>query len=293
MGLVHRCPLDPGWEVEWRTGSMTAPSIPRALNSLRDRMGESPEIFMVLGSGLGGLVENVEGAVSIPLEEIPGFPRVGVTGHAGCLVGGVLGGKRVLIQAGRYHFYEGHPPGVVVAPLRVAAALGARMVILTNAAGGIRRDLEPGALLLLEDQLNLMARNPLVGPGREKEARFPDLTSLFDPGLKALAWQVAADMKIPLARGVYAGVLGPSYETRAEIQLLERMGADAVGMSTVPEAVTAAALGLRVLALSLITNRATGMGGSFLAHEEVLQVGREAGGVMANLIRGVVRALGA
>jgi purine-nucleoside phosphorylase len=263
-----------------------------ALGALQHRIVDPPELFLVLGSGLSGLAEGMEGAVSVPFEEVPGFPRVGVAGHAGRIVSGVLEGKRALVQAGRFHFYEGHSPEVVVAPLRLSAALGARVVILTNAAGGIRRDLEPGSLLLLDDHLNLMGRNPLVGPVREGENRFPDMSSPFDPALQALAREVATDLRIPLSRGVYAGVLGPSYETPAEIRFLERAGADAVGMSTVPEAVTAAALGLRTLGFSLITNRAAGTGGGQLRHEEVLEVGREAGGRLERLIRGVVRGLG-
>jgi purine-nucleoside phosphorylase len=262
-----------------------------ALDALRSRIGVSPEVFWVLGSGLGGLADGVEGAVSIPFDEVPGFPRSRIPGHAGRLVNGTLEGRRVLVQAGRFHLYEGHPPEVIVAPLRLAADLGARIVILTNAAGGIRRDLVPGSLLLLEDHLNLMGRDPLVGTVGEQETRFPDLSSPFDTGLQDLARSVAADQGIPLRRGVYAGVLGPSYETPAEVRFLERAGADAVGMSTVPEAIAAAARGLSVLGLSVITNRAAGMGTSLLTHEEVLAVGREAGGRLGDLIRGVVRGL--
>jgi purine-nucleoside phosphorylase len=198
-------------------------------------------------------------------------------------------GRWVLFQAGRFHFYEGHPADLVVAPVRLAAALGVKSVILTNAAGGIARGLGPGALMLLDDHLNLMGRSPLAGPVRAGEARFPDLVDPYDPPLQARALKVAGELGIPLYRGVYAAVLGPSYETPAEVRFLEKAGAHAVGMSTVPEAITAAALGLPVLGISLITNRAAGLGGETLDHQEVLDVGREAGGRMEQLLRALIR----
>jgi len=260
-----------------------------ALGAIRRRVDGAPEVFVVLGSGLSGLGDRVSEAISIPFGSVPGFPAAGVTGHAGQLISGVMEGKRVLLQAGRFHFYEGHSAEIVVAPIRLAAALGARAAILTNAAGGIRRDLGPGSLLLLDDHINLMSSNPLVGPVREGETRFPDMSSPYHGSFQDLATAVADRMGIPLTRGVYAGVLGPSYETPAEIRSLKRMGADAVGMSTVPEAIAAAALGLRVLGISLITNRAAGLGGNSLDHAEVLEVGREAGGRLEQLVRGFLR----
>ena len=278
----------PRWEdVPPRAG--TSFPFQEAMAALGGRIPQSPEILLVLGSGLSGLAETVPHAVSIPFGEVPGFPRAGVAGHAGRLVFGELEGRRVLVQAGRFHLYEGHPADLVVAPVRLAAALGVKTVILTNAAGGIARGLDPGAIMLLDDHLNLMWRSPLSGPVREGEGRFPDMAAPYDRALQASALALAAEVGIPVSRGVYAAVLGPSYETPAEIRFLEKAGADAVGMSTVPEAIAAAALGLRVLGFSLITNKAAGLGGAKLDHQEVLEVGRVAGGRLERLIRAIIR----
>ena len=262
-----------------------------ALNVLRERIPEKPEVFLVLGSGLSGLAEGVSRRVSIPFDEIPGFPEPGVAGHAGRLVSGRMGGKRVLFQAGRFHFYEGFASGVVVAPVRLAAHLGARTVILTNAAGGIAPELSPGSILLLDDHINLMGRSPLAGPAVEGEESFPDMSAPYDPELQSLVLDLAGEKGIPLSRGSYAAVLGPSYETPAEIRFLRAAGADAVGMSTVPEVLAARALGMRVLAFSLITNRAAGLGSAPLRHDEVLEVGRVAGGQLNELIRSLLSRL--
>lgn len=262
-----------------------------ALAVLKERFPQPPEATIVLGSGLSGLADAVEDPVALPFDEVPGFPPVGVVGHAGRWVYGGLEGRRVLLQAGRFHFYEGYPPELIVAPVRLAAALGSRMLILTNAAGGIREDLEPGSLMLLDDHLNLMGRNPLVGPVHGSETRFPDLTSAYDEESRRRAGELAAELDVALSRGVYAGVLGPSYETPAEIRFLRGAGADAVGMSTVPEAIVGAALGIRVLGFSLITNKAAGEGESKLDHQEVLDMGRKAGGRLEKLIRAFVRGL--
>ncbi len=258
---------------------------------LRARLPDSPEVFLVLGSGLGSVVEAVEEPVEVPFAEIPGFPPPGVPGHAGRFVGGKLAGRRVLVQAGRYHLYEGHPAEVVAAPVRAAAALGIRTVVLTNAAGGIHAHLEPGDLLLIHDHLNLMWRNPLAGPVREGEVRFPDMSAPYDPELQALAEKVARRLRIRLPRGTYAAVLGPAYETSAEVRMLGALGADVVGMSTVPEVLVARAAGLRVLAFSLVTNRATGLGTGGLRHEEVLEAGRRGGELLARLLTGILPAL--
>jgi len=235
------------------------------------------------------LVEGVADAVSIPFHDVPGFPRAGVAGHAGRLVFGALEGRPILIQAGRFHFYEGHPAELVVAPVRLAAALGVKSVILTNAAGGIARGLGPGALMLLDDHLNLMGRSPLAGRVQDGEARSADMAAPYHPALQSRALAVAGTLEIPLERGVYAAVLGPSYETPAEVRFLEKVGAHAVGMSTVPEAIAAAALGLPVLGISLITNRAAGPGGAALDHRDVLEVGRAAGGRLERLLRALIR----
>lgn len=259
-----------------------------AAEYLAGRIGLTPEVQLVLGSGLGGVAEAVEGAVEVPFPEVPGLPAAGVAGHAGRFVAGTMGGRAVLLQSGRFHLYEGHPPDLVVAPVRIAAALGARTLILTNAAGGIHPALEPGALMLLDDHMDLMARSPLAGAVRPGEARFPDMSAPYDPALQDVALEEAAELAVPLHRGVYAGLLGPSFETPAEIRMLQRLGADAVGMSTVPEVITARALGLRCLAFSAITNRAAGLAPEPPSHEEVMEVGRRAGKSLAELLRRVV-----
>jgi len=260
----------------------------KALETLQGRITEKPEVFLVLGSGLSGLAEGIPNPVSIPYAEIPGFPEPGVAGHAGRLVSGRLEGTSVLFQAGRFHFYEGWEEETVVAPIRLAARLGARTVILTNAAGSLKPGLMPGDILLLEDQINFMARSPLLGAVEVGEESFPDMSCPYDSGLRELALDLALERKIPLSTGVYAAVLGPSYETPAEIGVLRKIGADAVGMSTVPEVITARALGMRVLALSLITNHAAGLGHGPLDHDEVLEMGRVAGGQLKELIRGLL-----
>ncbi|MFC1574663.1 purine-nucleoside phosphorylase [Gemmatimonadota bacterium] len=259
-----------------------------ALEALKKKLPQAPEVFLVLGSGLSGLADGLPAEVSIPFREIPGFPETGVAGHAGRLVSGTLGGRRILFQAGRFHYYEGYSSQVVAAPVRLAARLGAQSVILTNAAGGIHPDLDPGSIMLLDDHLNLMGRSPLAGPVKGGEERFPDMSAPYDPGFQRLAMEVALEMEIPLSRGTYAGVLGPSYETPAEIRFLQGIGAHAVGMSTVPEACVARALDMKVLAFSLITNRASGLGSGPLSHQEVLEVGRGSGALLKKLILGVL-----
>jgi purine-nucleoside phosphorylase len=258
---------------------------------LRERLPRAPEILGVLGSGLGALADAVEDPVSIPFGEIPGLPVSGVEGHPGRYVAGMLEGRSVLIQAGRFHLYEGYEPELVVAPIRIAAVLGVDTVVLSNAAGGVNPRFGPGTIMLIEDHLNLMARNPLVGPVAGDDARFPDMSGAYDPELRAHAEEAARELGVPLARGVYAGVLGPSYETPAEVRMLARLGADAVGMSTVPEVIAAHAGGLRVLAFSLITNLAAGLHPGPLSHREVLEVGRTAAATLERLIRGVLRTL--
>ncbi len=259
-----------------------------ALEAIRLRISGVPRVFLVLGSGLSGLVDCVEDGDVIPFSEVPGFPDAGVQGHAGQLVFGEIGGKPVLVQAGRFHFYEGYEPDLVVAPVRVAAHLGCGTAILTNAAGSASPGLVPGSILMLEDHLNLMFRSPLRGPAVDGEGRFPDMSSPYDSGLRALATRLAEASGIPLPTGVYAAILGPSYETPAEIRFLKGVGADAVGMSTVPEAITARALGLRVLAFSLITNWAAGLGTGSLDHSEVLEMGQLAGSRLGALVGSVV-----
>jgi purine-nucleoside phosphorylase len=268
---------------------MNDAQIRTAAGLLRDRLPWEPEILAVLGSGLGFLADAVEESVSVSFEELPGLPPAGVAGHQGRYVAGLLEGRRTLIQAGRFHVYEGHRLDMVAAPIRIAAALGVERLLLTNAAGAINPSFEPGTIMVIHDHLNLMGRNPLIGPAREGEPRFPDMSSAYDAGLRRLAGEVAHEQGLVLAEGVYAGVTGPTYETPAEIRMLATLGADAVGMSTVPEVITARARGMRVLAFSLITNMAAGISPEPLSHEEVLEAGREAAGRFEKLVRGVLR----
>lgn len=264
---------------------------PEAVHSLRNRLPGLPEVVVVLGSGLSGLVEAVEDPVVVPFTEVKGFPPAAVAGHAGRYVFGRLEGRRVLFQAGRFHFYEGHPAHVVAAPVRVAAGVEADTLILTNAAGAVDPRLDPGSILLVDDHVNLQGRSVLAGPVRPGEERFPDMSAPYDADLQALALASARELGIPLPRGTYGAVLGPSYETPAEVRMLRGLGVDVVGMSTVPEVTVARALGLRVAAFSLVTNRAAGLSAGPLSHEEVVEVGRRAGGVLRSLVRRVIRDL--
>jgi len=271
---------------------MTRPlNLQPAIDLLRRRMPERPEVALVLGSGLSHLAEMVEDAGEVSFGEVPGFPETGVAGHAGRYVFGRLGGRRVLIQAGRFHVYEGHGDEVVGAPVRLAAALGVGLLVLTNAAGGVDPELDPGDLMLIDDHLNLMFRSPLVGETRKGEERFPDMSAPYDRELRALASAVAVELGITLRKGVYAALTGPSYETAAEVRMLGVLGADAVGMSTVPEVLVARAIGLRCLAFSMITNKGTGLSPTTLSHAEVVEVGARAGQTLGRLVAGVLGGL--
>ncbi len=260
--------------------------------ALSDRLGAvRPKVAVVLGSGLGALGDAVDGAVRVPYAEIPGFPATTVHGHAGEFIAGTLEGVPVLLQSGRFHLYEGHDPATVILPVRVFATLGIRTLIVTNAAGGLRSTFRPPLLMLIADHLNLMWRSPLAGRVQDGEDRFPDMSEPYDRALRALARTVARDAGIPLDEGVYAGLLGPTYETPAEIRMLQRIGADAVGMSTVPEVIAARARGMRVLGVSSITNPGAGLTAGVLSHEEVLEAGRQLAADLETIIRGVLQSM--
>lgn len=262
-----------------------------AAEYLFGRLTLRPSVALVLGSGLGGLASLVEEPVVVPYGEIPGFADTTVEGHAGRLVAGRLEGTDVAVLQGRYHAYEGHDPATLVVPVRAMAALGAGTLIVTCAAGGVTRRLRPGTLMLIADHINLMGRNPLVGPARAGEARFPDLSDAYDPALRERARAAAADSGIELAEGVYAAVLGPSYETPAEIRMLERLGADAVGMSTVPEVIAARAAGLRVVGIALVTNPAAGVVEAPLHHDDVITMAARAADTFQQLVQGILARL--
>jgi purine-nucleoside phosphorylase len=259
---------------------------------LRDRLGPlKPRVGLVLGSGLAGLADAVERRAVIPYRDVPGMPEPTVPGHRGEFVAGTLEGVAVIAQRGRLHLYEGHSPAMVAQPARLMAGLGVEVLIVTNAAGGVSRATLPPALMLIADHLNLTGRSPLTGPVVEGEQRFPDMSAAYDPALRGLARRVAAELGLIVNEGIYAGLVGPSFETPAEIRMLASLGAHAVGMSTVLEVIAARARGIRVLGISSITNLAAGISATPLNHEEVLEAGRTVARDLEALVRGVLRGL--
>src|SRR5256885_3014541 len=241
--------------------------IDRASEAVAARLGSlRPRVALVLGSGLGSLADAVQSAIRIPQSAIPGFPEPGAPGHKGELVAGTLEGVPLVVQSGRFHLYEGHTAELAALPTGVSARLGVNTLIVTNAAGGIRHTFRPPTLMLIADHINLMFRNPLVGPVVEGDQRFPDMSDPYDAALRASARAVALAEGIVLEEGVYAALLGPSFETPAEIRMLERLGADAVGMSTVPEGIAAPARGLRCLGVSSGTDVPAGLAGPERSH---------------------------
>lgn len=249
---------------------------------------QTPAAAIVLGSGLGGLANDIEHAVAVPFSAIPGFPSSTVAGHAGTLIAGTLAGRFVLALAGRFHMYEGHDARVAAFPARVAHALGARTLIVSNAAGGTNRFFAPGDLMLIRDHINLTFRNPLIGKLEPGDTRFPDMSAPYDPALLQVAHEVAREQRVPMREGVYAGLLGPAYETPAEVRMLTFLGADAVGMSTVPEVIVANAIGMRVLGISCVTNLACGLSTTPITHDEVLETTARAATKFQALVKGVV-----
>ncbi len=263
-----------------------------ATTAITSRLGSRrPSVAVVLGSGLGFFAQRIQDAVTIPYREIPGFPEPTVIGHGGELVAGRLAGKEVIAQSGRFHLYEGHDAGIAALPVRTFAALGVSTLLLTNAAGGIRRTFAQGTVMLIADHINLTFRNPLLGRVLTGEERFPDMSDPYDPRLRALAREVALDRRVSLNEGVYVQLLGPSYETPAEIRMLERLGADAVGMSTVVEVIAARARGLQCLGFSVVTNPASGISPNKLNHTEVMETARRVTGELGSLIEGIIRRL--
>jgi purine-nucleoside phosphorylase len=260
-----------------------------ATDAIAHRLGDlRPGIAVVLGSGLGHLAERIGDAIRIPYAEIPGFHVPTVQGHKGELVVGSLSGRIVVVQSGRFHMYEGHSADEAALPIRVFASLGVRTVVVTNAAGGINRRFAPGTVMMIRDHINLTGRTPLEGAALPNEERFPDMSVAYDAKLRGIARRVAEAQGIELADGVYAGLLGPSYETPAEVDYLEKIGADAVGMSTVMEVIAARARKLKVVGFSTVTNLAAGRVVGTLSHQEVMDVAAHAGDKVARLVEGVV-----
>ncbi len=267
-------------------------ALPDALAAVQPTVGGGPFVGLILGSGLGAFADAVEDAARIPFAAIPHFPPATVEGHAGTLVAGTLEGVRCLVLQGRVHTYEGHAPVAVCFPVRLLVRLGLRALIVTNAAGAVNPAFRPGSLMLIDDHINLLWRNPLIGPVVPGEMRFPDMSEPYDTRLRALAERTALKLGIPLERGVYCAVTGPSYETAAEVRMLRRLGADAVGMSTVPEVIAARAAAVPALGLSLITNLGTGLSPTKLSHDEVVEAGRAVQADLTRLLRAIIREIG-
>jgi purine-nucleoside phosphorylase len=263
-----------------------------AADAVRRRCGPLPRTALILGSGLGDFADSLAEAVVMPYGELPNWPVSNVPGHAGKLVIGTVKGRRVAALAGRVHVYEGHPPGTVVFPTRVMGRLGVKELVVTNAAGGVNTAFGRGALMVIDDHINLMGANPLAGGNDDRFGpRFPDMTAVYSPRLRRIADQAAAAKGLSVAHGIYAALGGPSYETPAEIRFLRTIGADAVGMSTVPEAIAARHMGLEVLGLSCITNMAAGVLPGPLNHEDVLETTRQVRGTFIALLEGIIERL--
>lgn len=266
--------------------------VEEAARSIRARCGPLPDAAIVLGSGLGDFAETLLDAIATPYGDIPHWPASKVVGHAGRLVIGSVGRTRIAALSGRAHLYEGHDLGSVVFATRVMGRLGVRHIILTNAAGGINTTFAQGALMIIDDHINLLGTNPLVGPNDERFGpRFPDMSEVYSKRLRAVADEAARAEGVAVSHGVYVAVHGPSYETPAEIRYLRTIGADAVGMSTVPEAIAARHMGLDVLGISCITNMAAGVLPQPLVHDEVMATARRVRGAFIALLEGIIERL--
>lgn len=273
---------------------LQVPRIEAAVDDVRARVDRRPKVGLVLGSGLGGFVDSLGDPVVVPYDHIRGMPVSRIVGHAGNLVIGNAGTLPVVAMQGRVHLYEGHPPADVVFGVRLMKRLGAEALVITNAAGGSGDGFAAGDLMIITDHLNLTGRNCLEGPNEETlGARFPDMSEAYDPELGAIADAVAATQGFVLQRGVYAGLLGPTYETPAEIRMLKALGADAVGMSTVLEVIAARHMGMRVLGVSCITNLAAGISTQPLSHAEVTETATRVRARFEGLIGGVLERMGA
>ncbi|AZB43415.1 purine-nucleoside phosphorylase [Bacillus sp. FJAT-42376] len=268
---------------------MKADGLSMAAEFIQSKIGQAPEIGLILGSGLGVLADEIEEAVKIPYGEIPGFPVSTVEGHAGQLVYGKLKGATVIAMQGRFHFYEGYDMQKVVLPVRVMKQIGVQTLIVTNAAGGINEQFEPGDLMLIRDHINNMGTNPLIGPNdKELGVRFPDLSQAYSRNLLSLARETADELNMKVQEGVYVANTGPVYETPAEIKMLRILGGDAVGMSTVPEVIAARHAGMDVLGISCISNMAAGILDQPLSHDEVIETTEKVKSNFLSLVKGAV-----
>lgn len=260
-----------------------------AADAIRSRVPQVPDVAIVLGSGLGDFADSLAAAVTMPYGELPHWPASRVIGHAGKLVVGTSGGKTIAALAGRCHLYEGHDPGRVAFAVRALGLLGVKTLILTNAAGGVNTGFAQGALMVIDDHINLTGQNPLVGDNDDRFGpRFPDMTEVYSSRLRAVADRAGTGLGLTLPHGIYAALMGPSYETPAEIRYLRTIGADAVGMSTVPEAIVARHMGVDVLGISCITNMAAGVLPQPLNHAEVMETAARVRGQFIALLEGIL-----
>lgn len=267
----------------------TVKRLEKTVEYLRNITEGTPEIAIILGSGLGRLADFIEGRQEISYEEIPNFPATTVPGHEGKLIFGRLGGRYVVAMKGRFHYYEGHDMGVVIYPIRVFGMMGIKNLMVTNAAGGVNTDFKPGDLMLIKDHIGFFAENPLRGVNLDDLGpRFPDMSAAYDRSLQKLAMVCAERVGIDLKNGVYSYCKGPSFESPAEIKALRMLGTDAVGMSTVPEVIVARHMGMRVLGISCITNMAAGILDQPLTHEEVMETGKSVEKKFSSLVREIV-----
>lgn len=275
------------------TTTLTIGMIREAAEYIRSRSALAPKVGLILGSGLGVLADHIEQPVSIDYRDIPFFPQSTVEGHAGELLIGTVQGTPVVLMKGRFHMYEGYGPEMTAFPVRVMKELGVTTLLVTNAAGGVNTSYHPGDLMLISDHLNLTGRNPLVGPNDEElGARFPDMSQAYSRRLRDIARKIAAGKGVPLQEGVYAGLLGPTYETPAEIRMLRTLGADAVGMSTVSETIVARHAGLEVLGISCISNMASGILDQPLSHQEVMETTERVREKFLSLVLSIIPQIG-
>ena len=274
------------------TPASTWERVDQAAADIRRRCAALPETAIVLGSGLGDFSDTLLNPIPASYAELPHWPAPNVIGHAGQLVIGDVAGKRIAALSGRVHFYEGHDLATVVFATRVMGRLGVRHLILTNAAGGINTTLTQGALMIIDDHINLMGVNPLIGPNDDRFGpRFPDMSEVYSARLRKIADDAARTCGVSVSHGVYVAVPGPSYETPAEIEFFRKMGADAIGMSTVPEAIAARHMGIEVLGISCITNAAAGVGHQPIVHDDVIATGRRVRHSFISLLEGIIERL--
>jgi purine-nucleoside phosphorylase len=274
------------------TPASTWERVDQAAADIRRRCAALPETAIVLGSGLGDFSDTLLDAIATSYTELPHWPASNVVGHAGRLVIGNVAGKRIAALSGRVHFYEGYDLAAVVFATRVMGRLGVRHLVLTNAAGGINTTLTQGALMIIDDHINMMGTNPLIGPNDDRFGpRFPDMSEVYSARLRKIADDAARTRGVPVSHGVYVAVPGPSYETPAEINFFRTLGADAIGMSTVPEAIAARHMGIEVLGISCITNAAAGVGHHPIVHDDVIATGRRVRNSFISLLEGIIERL--